>query len=110
MNCLTDTGVSTTTTNVASHRFIDIVISRLCYLRQQDRRAHDLARLAIAALRNVDFRPGLLQRMTEIWRESLDGCDLPAGSIRHALHAGADSLAIKVDRTSAAKRHAAAIL
>src|SRR5439155_855648 len=42
--------------------------------------------------------------------ESLDSCDLLACGIRHTFHAGANGLAIKMDRASSAEGHAAAIL
>src|SRR5438067_353630 len=44
------------------HRFVDVLVGRPRLLLQERRRRHDLAGLAVAALRHVDRGPGLLHR------------------------------------------------
>ena len=53
-----DTHVRCATANIAAHGGVDIRITRLLLLGEQRGSRHDLSRLAIAALRNVDFLPG----------------------------------------------------
>src|SRR6186997_1085326 len=60
------------------HRLVDIGVGRFRLLLQQRGGGHDLAGLAVAALRHVDRGPGLLHRMRGIGREALDGDDLVA--------------------------------
>src|SRR3979490_1101196 len=52
--------ISTAATDVPRHRGVDIAIGRVGLGREQRRRGHDLAGLAIAALRHVKRDPGLL--------------------------------------------------
>ena len=60
MNRLANSRIRATATDIPGHRFINVRVRRLRILRQQDCRAHDLSRLAIAALRHVNFDPGFL--------------------------------------------------
>src|SRR5207302_6995388 len=66
--------------------------------------------LAIAALRYIFGNPSALQRMTQVWRQPLDGCHLLAGGTRHERHAGPHRLTIEVDGTSTTLRHATTVL
>src|SRR5262249_36272429 len=50
------------------HCLVDVLVGRLRLLRQERGRRHDLAGLAVPALRHVDGRPGLLDRMRAIGR------------------------------------------
>src|SRR5271155_5058526 len=58
-----DLTVSAAAADVAVHVGDDLFARRLGVLRQQVRRLHDLAGLAVAALRHLHGDPGLLQRM-----------------------------------------------
>src|SRR3954469_21900334 len=58
------------------HRFVDVLVGRPRILFQQRRRRHDLAGLAVAALRHIDRRPGLLHRMGGVGGETFDRDDL----------------------------------
>src|SRR5689334_7767388 len=42
------------------HGVVDVLIGRFRLLLQERRRGHDLPRLAVTALRDVECRPGLL--------------------------------------------------
>src|SRR5260370_39036692 len=53
----TDADIGRAAAEVAVHREIDVVVRRLLDLLEQSDRAHDLSRLAIAALRNVAGDP-----------------------------------------------------
>src|SRR5205085_8810252 len=92
------------------HRLVDIGVGRLRLFLQERGGGHDLAGLAIAALRHVDCGPGLLHRMRGIGREALDRDDLVA-----RLHGGERDrarslhLAIDVHRAGAALRNTAAV-
>src|ERR1700694_5521220 len=52
--------IGATATDVPRHRAVDIAIRRVGLGGKQRRCGHDLARLAIAALRHVQLDPGLL--------------------------------------------------
>src|ERR1700675_2834365 len=55
---------------------IDIGIARLRVRFQERRGRHDLPGLAIAALRHVLGKPGLLDRMLAVMRQTFDRDDL----------------------------------
>src|SRR5688572_5769830 len=63
---------------VAVHRRRDLRVGRRGILRQERGGAHDLTRLAVAALRNVDLVPRALHRMRAVGGEPLDRRDLGA--------------------------------
>src|SRR3954453_17625443 len=92
------------------HRGVDVGGGRLRVFLQQRCRGHDLAGLAVAALRHVDRGPGLLHRMRGIGREAFDCDDLVAGLHRGKRdRAGALHLAVDVHRAGAALRDTAAV-
>ena len=93
------------------HRRVDVGVARLRVLPEQRRRRHDLARLAVAALRHVELRPGLLHRVRAVARQALDGDDpvgRPSAAHRHAQERC--DLAVDVHGAGAALRDAAAVL
>src|ERR1035437_4676893 len=65
--------------DVAVHRRVDVRVRRLRRLLEQRGGGHQLARLTVAALRNVEFLPGALQRMRAVRGESFDRRDLSPG-------------------------------
>ena len=71
---------------------------------------HDLAGLAIAALRHVDLDPGLLNGMVVVGRKPLDRGDLFARHTGDLGDAGAGGLAINMHGAGSAKGHTAAKL
>src|SRR5436190_18610728 len=60
MDGFTDLLIGAAAADVAAHGFIDVGISGTRFLCQKRCRRHDLSRLAVAALRNIDFDPCLL--------------------------------------------------
>src|SRR6516162_3876892 len=58
-----DPGIGGTTTHVARHAIDDLLFSWMRILRKQGCRLHDLAGLAIPALRHLILDPSLLHRM-----------------------------------------------
>src|SRR5258708_11949925 len=95
--------------DVARHRLVNVLIRRLGFFAQQHGGAHQLPRLAVAALRNVLLQPRALQRITQIRRQSLDGRDSLSRRTRHWRDARAHRVSIDVHRAGAALRHAASI-
>ena len=77
---------------------------------EQRRGGHDLSGLAVAALRHVDFFPGLLQGMQAVRRESFDGGDVCVGDGGYGRDAGALGLSADMHRTRAALADAATVL
>src|SRR5712691_2089912 len=73
LDSLADSHISAATTDVPRHRGIDIAIGRVGPGGEQCRRGHDLAGLAIAALRHLELDPGLLDLSAD--RCGTDGLD-----------------------------------
>src|SRR5580704_9150191 len=93
MDRLANTRVGSATTEVPTHRSIDFRIARVRCMLQQGGGRHDLACLAVAALRHVDRLPGHLYRMQAIRGKPLNGCDRLTTDAAHRRHAGADGVA-----------------
>src|SRR2546427_12523451 len=60
LDSLADSHISTAAADVPRHRGVDVAVGRVGVGREQRRRGHDLAGLAIAALRDFQRDPGLL--------------------------------------------------
>src|SRR5580704_9651406 len=58
-----DALIGSTAADIGAHVFDDLCAGRLRFLLEQVDRAHDLARLAVAALRHLLGEPGLLHRV-----------------------------------------------
>src|SRR5256886_11221560 len=71
------------------HRGVDLGIARIGGLREQRGGRHDLARLAVAALRHILRDPGLLDRVGAVGRQSFDRRDALAGHRGDRRHARA---------------------
>src|SRR5438105_7739867 len=110
MNGATNPWIRAAAADVAGHGLVNVFITGLWLLAQQNRGAHQLARLAVAALRNIFFYPGALQRMAQVSRQSFDGGYLLTLHARQRRYAGTSRFAINVHGASAAERHAAAVL
>ena len=109
MNGGANTLVGAAATDVARHRRVDIGVGRFRCLGEQRCSRHDLAGLAVAALRHVDFHPRLLHRVATIFREPLDGGDFLVADGADRRDAGANGLAVQMHGTGAAERHAATV-
>ena len=78
-----DADVGHAPTQVACHHCIDVLVSWIWIILEQGSRLHDLAGLAVAALRNLQIDPCRLQRMAPIGIKSFDGRDFGAGDSAH---------------------------
>src|SRR5215469_8785587 len=103
-----DAAVGAAAADIPIHVDDDLIASRSGILLEQSRGLHDLARLAIAALRDLLGDPSLLQRVVRIRRQAFDRRDLFAADIRQLHTARADGLSVDVDSTGAALSDAAA--
>src|SRR5690606_26187924 len=74
-----DAEVGGATTQVVAHRLVDLGVRRTRGLREERRRRHDLPRLAVAALRDLQLLPGPLDRVGAGGGEPLDGGDRRVG-------------------------------
>src|SRR5262245_29129299 len=105
-----DALVGTTPADVR-HRVVDVLVGRLCVALQECRRGHDLTGLAVAALRDIERRPRLLDGMRSIRRGALDRDDL-VGRLHAAdgQRAGAHQSTVEMHGAGAALRDTAAVL
>src|SRR5438034_5486801 len=94
--------------DVGAHMLDDLGARRLRILLEQVGGAHDLARLAIAALRHAFGEPGFLHRMTGVGRQTLDRRHRLAGDLGNRCLAGECTLAVDVHHAGAAEARAAA--
>src|SRR4029077_14550051 len=97
LDCHANALIGPATANIAGHGLVDIVIRGLGRLFEQCCGLHDLAWLAITALRHVQRTPGNLQLVIAGWIETLDRGDLLAIGIREGSLAGAHRLAVQMD-------------
>ena len=110
MNCFAYALVSAAAANIAAHGIVNVRVGGLGFLGKQCDGGHDLPGLAIAALRNVFFHPGLLHGMAAIGGKTLDGSDFFASDAGNLGDARTRGLAVDMHGTRAAERHAAAEL
>src|SRR5258705_7108929 len=106
-----DTLIRPATAHVAGHRLIDVVVSGLRSSGQQCRGRHDLARLTVAALHDVELEPGLLKSLAN--RRRSNRFDRGDGFPAHGTdgrYARAHGHAVDVDGAGAAQGDAAAEL
>src|SRR5438309_3519317 len=92
------------------HRLIDVCIGGVRLLGEQRCRGHDLARLAVAALRHVFRDPGALHRVRAVLGQAFDRRDALVGDRGDGQYAGTGSGSIQVHGTRAALCDAAAEL
>src|ERR1019366_953040 len=74
------------------HRFAYLIMCGFRVFHQQRRGLHDLAGLAIAALRDIHLAPCLLNRMITRGMQTFDRRDFPVDDVGHRGDAGADGL------------------
>src|SRR6266705_1535370 len=109
LDSLADSHISAAAADVPRHGGVDIAVGRVGVGREQRRRGHDLAGLAITALRHLQRDPGLLDLSAGgRGANGLDGGDALAGRGSDRRDARARRLAVEVHRARAAQRHAAA--
>ena len=108
MNSGTHALVSAASAQVG-HGFVDVGIGRLWFSGQERRRRHEHAALAVAALRDLLFNPGLLQGAGFVGgAQGFDGVDVGSCNTGHGGNAGANGLAVFVHCASTASCDAAA--
>src|ERR1700722_10357585 len=88
--------------DVAGHRFVNVLVRGFWIFAQQYSGAHDLPRLAVAALRHFDFDPGFLQRMGCVGRNALDRGDFLALGAGDRSDTRAHGFAINMNGAAAA--------
>src|SRR4029450_4369815 len=97
--------ISAASADIARHGGVDVVIARLRRFLQQRRRRHDLAGLAVAALRHLQLQPRLLQgRALRRLADRLDRGDRTIADVVDRSLAGADRLAVEETRSGPAQR------
>src|SRR6266513_293031 len=102
-----DLVVGAAAAEVARHVLHDLLASRVFRLGEQRGRSHDLARLAVAAMRHLLGDPRLLQRMIAVGRQPLDRSDFLSLNRRYRGDARSRRHAVHVNRARAALRHPA---
>src|SRR2546422_525589 len=100
----TDSRVGPATTDVACHRFVDLLIGGFGLFSEQSGRLHDLPGLAVATLRHVVLAPCELHRVTSLGVESLDRDDRGTLERGHGGDAGPRRRAVHVHGTSPTQR------
>ena len=79
MDRASDALIGAAAADVAAHGVIDVRVGRMRVFAEQHSGRHDLARLAVSALRDILLDPRALQRMAEVGGETFDGGDFFAG-------------------------------
>src|SRR4029077_5208350 len=95
---------------VAAHGVVDVGVGGPRGLPQEHGGGHDLARLAVAALRYVRLDPRHLQRVPQIGGQALDRHHLRARGTPHRRDTRTNGLAVEVDGAGTAQGHAASEL
>src|SRR5882762_1534610 len=109
LDSLADSHISAAPTDVPRHGGVDIAIGRVRVGGEQGGGGHDLAGLAVAALRHLQLDPGLLDLFAGgCGAYRLDRGDALAGRGSDRRQARAHRLAIEVDGARAAQAEAAA--
>src|SRR5438132_3333746 len=103
-----DARIRSATADVRAHVLLDLLARRMRIGGKERGRAHDLARLTVAALRHAFREPRALQRIEAPPREPFDGRHLAACDFRHGHETGEHALAVDVHHAGAAQSHAAA--
>ncbi len=93
---------------IRAHHRVDLGVGRSRLGAEERGRRHDLAGLAVAALRDVLLDPRRLERVEAVRGQAFDGRDLRARDLADRRHAGSHRLAIEVHGARAAEGHAAA--
>jgi hypothetical protein len=87
---------------VAAHRRIDILFTGAGVATEQGGGGHDLSRLTIAALNDIQCNPGILYGLCRPGFDALYGGDFSAFHRSHRYAAAANWLSIQVDSAGAA--------
>src|SRR5258708_38024209 len=88
--------------DVAGHGLINIFVGWFGVFFEENGRAHDLSRLAVATLRDIHFNPGALQRMGKVVRKAFNRSHVFAGNSRQWGHARANGATVEMHRARTA--------
>src|SRR6266850_3418073 len=105
-----DALIAAAAANVAAHRAVDLVFRGVLVGREKCCGLHDLAGLAIAALRDIQGSPSPLHRVIAVFvsSPSIVVTERPETSLT-AVMAGARGFAVHMNRAGATQRYTAAI-
>src|SRR5215471_1108399 len=104
-----DALVAAATTDVAAHRAVDLFLRRIPAGRKQRGGLHDLAGLAIPALRHIEGAPRFLHRVIALRIEPLDRRHRSPANILHGRDAGARGFTVDMNSASAAQGDTATV-
>src|ERR1700730_7773959 len=94
MDRVLDALVTAAAADVARHRFAYLIVGGFWIVHQQGCGLHDLAGLAITALRDIDLTPRFLNRVIPRGMKAFDGGDLAADHVGNRGDAGAHGLIV----------------
>ena len=84
---------------IAAHRLVDLRVGGVGVAAQQGDRRHDLAGLAEAALRHVQFAPGVLHGLPNpVGADAFDGDDAPAAHVQRQVQQAETLLQAQAER------------
>ena len=109
VNGLTDARIGSATADIAAHRRVDLRVGGVGRALKERGGRHDLPRLTIAALGDVDCLPRCLYGVETVGREAFDCGDALAGDRAYVCHARANRAAVRENGASSADSHAAAV-
>src|SRR5688572_11288749 len=102
MNSVPDALIGSATADVAVHGGVDIGVGWFWFARQESGGSHDLAGLAVSALRHLFRDPGGLKRVCRRCGQSLDCSDFSSPHTGHSHAACADRVPVDVHGAGAA--------
>src|SRR5688572_10294740 len=105
-----DAHVGAAAADVWAHVLHDLLAARPGVFPEQRRGAHDLARLAVAALGHLLRDPRLLQRVARVAREAFYGGNAPALKVLDRIQAREVGLAVDMHGAGSALPHSTAEL
>src|SRR5260370_17176240 len=102
-NCLADSNVGHAAANTARHHRVNVAVTGIGEIFQQRGCRHDLSRLAIAALGNLQLEPRGLQRMLALRIKAFDRGDVCPGDRPNRGNAGSRCASFHMHRASTTK-------
>lgn len=103
-------GISAAPADISLHGGVDVFIRRIRISLEKSGRCHDLATLAIPALRYLLRNPCLLNRVRQVWRKPFNRGDILVGNRRNRDGARPDRISIEVNGACPALGHTTAVL